>query len=205
MHSLGRLLILFSDDDWAIAPPAFSGSDRANVEVSPPLPGPVYQAGELSQYEETMEDGAYEQETEEQGYLPPPPPLPMMSESAGQGYASLPQPQPWDFYPYYDYMFLTGQYPPGTYSHASRSYEQGHDSWQDLHYVREHTGPAEQPETITDTAAQRSFEAPKQPLGKPMAGYRPSSAQPLPSGPSYGNAMQAPTYSQGGYNVGKVH
>ena len=206
---------MLSDADWAIAPLAFSGGDRATAgangggsqSVSPPFPEPIYQAGELDQYEETKEHGTYDQETEDQGFLPPPPP--MVFESAGQGYASSSQPEPQrlGYLPYYyDYMFLTGQYPPGTYTHASRSYEQGRDRWQDVHYVRDYPSVAEQPETITDAAAaQQSFDASKQPLGQSMASYRPSSAQPLPSGPSYGNPMQAPSYSQGGYNMGKVH
>lgn len=166
--------------------------------VSPPLPGPVYQAGELSRYEGSTENGAYQRETEEQGFMPPPP----MMASAGQDFTSQPRPYPGHrgFYPYYDYMFLTGQYPPGTVSHASSSYEHGHDSWQDSHYVRDYApynpGPS-QTETFTDSAAPQSFQAPEQ----PVAGYSKGDAHP----PAYRNAMQPGLRHQvGGYNVGKV-
>ncbi|TMS17196.1 hypothetical protein E3U43_001265 [Larimichthys crocea] len=172
---------------WAVAPLSFfSGSDEVPTGlhvassspeyVSPPLPppGPMYQAGELSQYEQNVEYGDYQHETEDQGYMPPPPPPMLVSSeqsyTSPQGYTSLPQPQArgWGPYPYYDYMFLTGQYPPGTVTHSSSSYEQGHDSWQDSHYVR-YYGPYDQVPQQTETfspdlAAPQSIKAPRQPV-----------------------------------------
>ncbi|KAG7230356.1 hypothetical protein INR49_024461 [Caranx melampygus] len=101
-------------------------------------------------------------ETEETGFLPPvppPPPLPV-HKSAEPSFTSQPRPMPhpgWGFYPYYDYMFLTGQYPPGTVTHASSSFEQGRDHWQDVHYVRDHypqnPRPVPQAEPIKDHSA----------------------------------------------------
>ncbi|KAJ3599719.1 hypothetical protein NHX12_033675 [Muraenolepis orangiensis] len=38
------------------------------------------------------------------------------------------------FYPY-DWRLLTGQYPPGTYTHVSSSLERGRDDWQENHYL----------------------------------------------------------------------
>ncbi|KAK0144791.1 hypothetical protein N1851_016639 [Merluccius polli] len=39
------------------------------------------------------------------------------------------------FYPY-DWRFLMGQYPPGTYTHSSSGLERGRDDWQENHYLR---------------------------------------------------------------------
>lgn len=217
-----RNAFLFSEIDWLVKPLShFSRGEEVSTgahgvgfgtpeNVSPPNPGPMYQAGELSHYEGSVENGAYESETEEQD--PPP-----MKGSAGQGFVSQPQPEFGRLggYPhYYDYMFLTGQYPPGTVSHASSSYEHGRDSWQDNHYVRYYypynPGPAQQIETFTDSAAPQRFEAPRQPVKSPLAGYRQGGAQPFLPAPYSTNAMQpgwfeAPTHSQaGGYNTGKV-
>ncbi|XP_070818331.1 uncharacterized protein [Chaetodon trifascialis] len=162
-------------------------------------------------------------QTEEQGFMyPPPPPLPV-NVPAGQGFASqsqpqsLSQPQPnlgsWGMYPYYDFMFLTGQYPPGTITYSSQSSEQGSDSWQDVHYVKEsapyNPGPAGQAETFTsDFTAPQTFDAPRQPA---IASYGPGGAQPaLQPASSYGRFTQpgrfdAPTHGQaGGYNLRKI-
>ena len=106
------------------------GSSRPE-NVSPP--GPEYQAGELSQFEQTSESGFYQTETEDEGFLPPP--LPMQL-SAGQAESSMGG-RWFPFLPYpYDYMFVTGQYPPGTFSHSISSSEQGSDNWEDVHYMR---------------------------------------------------------------------
>lgn len=166
--------------------------------VSPPHPGPMYQAGELSRYEGSVENGAYERETEETGFMPPPPP---MMEAAGQVSAgqvanSRPSyPGYWGFYPYYDYMFLTGQYPPGTVSHASSSYVHGQDSWHDSHYVRDYAprNPSSAKQLSRESAVPQSFEAPAQPMG----GYSQGSA---PASP--GTAVQPGLWHQaGGANV----
>lgn len=211
---------LFSEIDWLVKPLSqFSRGEEVSTgahgvdfgtpeNVSPPFPGPMYQAGHLSHYEGSVENGAYESETEEQGLPPPPPPPPppMRGGSAGQGFISQPQPEygRLGVYPsYYDYMFLTGQYPPGTVSHASSSYEHGRDSWQDVHYVRDYA-------PYNPGPAQQHFEAPRQPVKSPLAGYRQGGAQPFLPAPYSTNAMQsgwfeAPTHSQaGGYNAGKV-
>ncbi|TKS72336.1 hypothetical protein D9C73_006410 [Collichthys lucidus] len=166
---------------WAVAPQSFfSGSEEVPAgvhvassrpeNVSPPLPppGPEYQAGELSQYEQNVEYGDYQRETEDQGYLPPPPPPMLVSSERGYTSPSQPQARGWGPYPYYDYMFLTGQYPPGTVTHSSSSYEQGHDSWQDSHYVRYH-GPYDQVPQQTETfspdlVAPQIVKAPRQPV-----------------------------------------
>ena len=192
------------------------GSSRPE-NVSPPLPGPEYQAGELSQFEQTSEKGDYQTETEEQGFLPPPP-LPV-SASAGEGFTSQPQPESsmggsWGFYPYpyYDYMFLTGQYPPGTVSHYSSSNEQGSDKWRDAQYVRyypsSNPGPAQQTETF---AVPQSFEDPRPPVKHPqMAHYgypygQGGAAAGVPAA-SHGSFMQPGLYHApaAGHNLGKV-
>ncbi|XP_037635256.1 glycine-rich cell wall structural protein 1.8-like isoform X5 [Sebastes umbrosus] len=61
-------------------------------------------------------------------------------------------------------MFVTGQYPPGTVTHTTTSYEQGRDHWQDVHYVRDaphYPAPAQQIETFTgDFTDPESLEDP---------------------------------------------
>ncbi|KAL7396080.1 hypothetical protein ABVT39_028245 [Epinephelus coioides] len=214
------------DMNWAVAPPSLlSGGEEMSTgaraaassqpeNVSPPES--MYQAGELSHFEESFEHGNSERETEEQGWMPPPPPLPFAAseESAGAGFISQPQPdsgfisqpQPepnmggsWFPYPYYDYMFLTGQYPPGTVTHTSSSFEQGRDHWQDAHYERyyqpQNPAPAEQTETFTDLAAPLTIV--KRPVKTPvMAGYRQGGAR---TAPSHGRFRQ-PAHSQAGGN-----
>ncbi|XP_044024714.1 uncharacterized protein LOC122862907 isoform X2 [Siniperca chuatsi] len=146
------------DIAWAVAPPSLSGEGPparpstgqfapSNSAPQPPdysnvsplgLFRPEYQAGEMSHLEKNYEHGNYESETEELGFQPPPPGV-----QVAAGYASTSQLQPsglgaiWVEYPY-DYMFLTGQYPPGTVSHFSSSFEQGRDHWQDTHYKRDY-------------------------------------------------------------------
>lgn len=173
--------------------------------MSPPLPppGPEYQAGELSHFEQAFENGDYQTETEEQGFFP------SMQKSAGQGFTSQPQPEfvggSWGTFPY-DYMFLTGQYPAGTVSHFSSSNEQGNDNWQDIHYVRYHypynTSPAQQTET--------AVTYPSAPVKSPMMAAYGQGGAAAGAPASHGNFMQpvhyeVPTLSQaGGSNLGKV-
>ncbi|XP_059202503.1 uncharacterized protein LOC131981975 [Centropristis striata] len=136
---------------WAVAPLSLSGdaemSAGARAAASGPgalPPGPVYQAGDLSHFESSIEHGNSERETEEQGWLPPPPPyMPESEESAGESFIGQPETDSnmggiWGPYPSYNYMFLTGQYPAGTYTHGSSSFEHGSDSSQEDHYERYH-------------------------------------------------------------------
>ncbi|XP_019941786.1 uncharacterized protein [Paralichthys olivaceus] len=160
--------------NWLVAPPVFGDEETPDVEssseiyVSPPL-RPAYQAGELSHYEKSTESGNYQSETEEQASLPPPPepkyaymiPLPR-DESREESYISPPQPgigpaRGWIVYPYYDYRFLTGNYPTGTFSQFSSSFEQGNDNWKDAHYVRDYL-PYRAPSQLVNTPTE--FEAP---------------------------------------------
>ncbi|XP_023272570.1 myosin-1-like [Seriola lalandi dorsalis] len=213
------------DIKWAVAPPSVFGGEEmpagtrsvgsSSAEyVSPP--GPVYQAGELAQFEESYETGDFQRETEEQGFLPPPPPPPPFSPhtSEGESFSSQPQPESGlggfggslGFYPYYDYMFLTGQYPPGTVTHASSSFEQGMDHWQDVHYVRDYvpqnSGPIQESEPFTgDLAAPQSFQEPQPPL---KTGYGHGGTAAGQPGSSYGGFIQPTRSRAGGYNSVKV-
>lgn len=138
-------------------------SSNRPESVSQPFPGSQYQAGELSTYEGVMEHGTSDRETTEQGFMPPP-----VKRFAGRGRTSPPRPEfggylPFPLY-YYDFRFLTGQYPPGTYTHASNSYEQGRDSWQDAHYVRDYVPlnprPVRQDQTYSKLADPQVYEVP---------------------------------------------
>ncbi|XP_033994413.1 uncharacterized protein LOC117489314 [Trematomus bernacchii] len=158
--------------------------------VSPP--GSFYQAGELSTYSQILEQGNSEQETEDlvppPGPFPPGPfplgpsqPPPPRSESAGQGYArpsltSEPRPEantggvevPYRFY---DFFFLNGQYPQGTVSFSSDNYEQGRDSFQDVHYLSDYfpNNPAPvQGSQAAAAAPVQNFYAPRIPVKSPL-------------------------------------
>lgn len=151
--------------DWYVLPafpehlpPAGPG---VSGYVSPPFPKPEYQAGELSHYEHTAEHGYHEHESEEQGAPPHPPPLPfppgpppppfVNTHEAAFTSFQYPRPPYWGFYPYYyDYRLLRGQYPPGTYTHATASFERGHDGWKDVHYLRENIPYQDEPVQQSD-------------------------------------------------------
>ncbi|XP_019125402.2 uncharacterized protein LOC104926961 [Larimichthys crocea] len=142
------------DIAWAVAPPSLGGTRPtarrfANKPASKPLgssnvgpPGsrPEFQAGELSSYENRFEHGNYESETEEQGFQPAPPEVEVSKGrySTSERRPLYPGRRRGHVFPYYDYMFLTGQYPQGTITHSSSSFEQGTDHWQDAHYIRYH-------------------------------------------------------------------
>lgn len=129
--------------NWAIQPLSLlSGNDGyATSEAMSPgyaSHGPVYHGGDLSGYEGSYEHGDAMSETGGHGYVAP---SPMMQEAAVQQYASSLQSGSdmtgtWGVHPLYDYMFMTGQYPPGTITHSASSLEQGSDNFADVHYQR---------------------------------------------------------------------
>ena len=139
--------------------PGADGSDSGFL----PFPQPVYQAGELSQYEGTVDHGFSERESEEQGSPPLPPPFPVFAPPE-TAVASVPGPLPpyWGLPYYYDFNFLMGQYPPGTYTYASTTSDHGRDGWRDVHYLKENLPlPAEpvQPSVSVSSAASQSRKA----------------------------------------------
>ncbi|XP_054455732.1 uncharacterized protein LOC129092013 [Anoplopoma fimbria] len=120
----------------------FDNGNRETEDLNfpaPPLPYPGFQAGALSQFTSILENGNEERETEEQGFMPPPP-----YASAPQGdkvFAVSPtipaQPVPQALRPVRRsqfYLFLTGQLPPGTYTHFKSDYETGKDHSDEVHY-----------------------------------------------------------------------
>ncbi|XP_023137960.1 calcium-binding protein P-like [Amphiprion ocellaris] len=178
--------------DWLVKPPSLSsGSQGASAAtgdlgssrpgetsvILPPLPELSYQAGELSHFERNAENGASQSEREEMGYPTGHP----FDVPLGPGYPSYPFP-PVDLggffghpYPYYDYRFLTGQYPPGTVSHFSQNYEQGRDFWQDNHYLKEHALPSPPPgQQVATFPGPQGFRDSRPPVNLP--GYRPGGA-----------------------------
>ncbi|XP_035851219.1 leucine-rich repeat extensin-like protein 2 isoform X2 [Sander lucioperca] len=135
---------------WAVAPPPQPLG--LNIVSRPDSSLPQYQAGELIQEQKSFEHGNSESETEEQGSIPPPPFVyaapPPQGFNGGlvpSGLVPYPYPNP---YPYYDYMFLTGQYPPGTYTYTSNSFEQGRDSWENARYTRDNYPSTQQAKNI---------------------------------------------------------
>ncbi|CAJ1077228.1 uncharacterized protein LOC117824100 [Xyrichtys novacula] len=143
------------DVAWAVQPLSLltgvapAGSNAAGLAAEPVGASygaqPQYHPGDLAQYEGSYEHGNSESETHgldyqsksrgapapavEQVYVSPLPVGP--GGFGGMGFGG------WPAFSYlYDYMFMTGQYPPGTLTHSSESYEQGADHWQDAHYQR---------------------------------------------------------------------
>lgn len=128
--------------------------------MSPP-PGPEFVPGELRRFENTLEDGGYMSETQERGV--PPPPLPPYGAAVTDTRVSATSPRGYFgyFYPY-DWMLLTGQYPPGTYTHSSSSVERGRDAWQENHYRRYDypSSPMEEQVQTFPGASDQSFHMP---------------------------------------------
>ena len=137
---------LFLAVPWAVPPPPiFSGGEAgpstSNAgymkpglsQTSPPHPPsppePQLIPGELHRVENTMEDGGFESETQERG-LPSHP----SADFVARPLNSMPGGSVGYIYPY-DWLFLTGQYPIGTYTHSSSSDERGRDYWQENHYI----------------------------------------------------------------------
>ncbi|XP_034756495.1 uncharacterized protein LOC117961726 [Etheostoma cragini] len=120
--------------DYSVPAPQFLGAvSRPDYSV------PQYQAGELIEEQKTFENGHYDSETKEGGSLPPPPPPPVYPAPPSPGFSGglvtqgvVPYPLQ---YPSYDFLFLTGQYPQGTYTQTSKSFEQGRDTWENAHYT----------------------------------------------------------------------
>ncbi|KAK5864779.1 hypothetical protein PBY51_015992 [Eleginops maclovinus] len=138
-------------------------------------PGSNYQAGELSTYSKILEHGNSETETEELDWLPPPPPpMPENAEqgSSRPGLTSEPQPDTYTGpFKFYDSYFLNGQYPQGTVSFSSNTYEQGRDSFQDVHYVRDYfpNNPAPVQESQAHAFAPlQNFHEPRMPVKSPV-------------------------------------
>ncbi|KAF1376380.1 hypothetical protein PFLUV_G00210920 [Perca fluviatilis] len=153
---------------WAVAPPSpfsagastgpsaqqFAASGPAlrplglNFVIQPDYLLPQYQAGELFQEQKRFEQGNSESESEAQGSMPPPRFVYAAQPSQGSNGGPVPSglvPYP---YPSYDYMFLNGQYPPGTYIYTSNSFEQGRDSWEDALYTRDNYPSTQQAKNI---------------------------------------------------------
>ncbi|XP_039650082.1 uncharacterized protein LOC120555463 [Perca fluviatilis] len=153
---------------WAVAPPspfsagASTGPSTQQFAASRPAPQPLglsfvirpdyflpqYQAGELFQEQKSFEQGNSESENEAQGSMPPP--RFFYAAQTSQGFNGGPVPSGLVPYPYpsYDYMFLSGLYPPGTYTYTSNSFEQGRDSWEDAHYTKDNYPSTQQAKNI---------------------------------------------------------
>lgn len=160
-------------------------SKRQTEEMSsllppPPPPGQQpteeYKGGELSTYSSVFEHGDNARETEEQGQPPYRPyfgvardavaegavavaPAPVAPAFPSRGFFYPPGPIGVDPRTYY--LFMTGQLPPGTFSHASLSHEAGGNHYGEAHYERfgYPTGPqprlTETPEVSSDVRLQQ--------------------------------------------------
>ncbi|XP_028460646.1 uncharacterized protein LOC114572994 isoform X2 [Perca flavescens] len=153
---------------WAVAPPnpfsagpstgpstqQFASSGPAfrplglNFVIQPDYFLPQYQAGELFQEQKIFEQGNSESENEARGSMPPPGFVYAAQPSQGFNGGPVPSGLVPYLYPSYDYMFLNGQYPPGTYTYTCNSFEQGRDSREDARYTRDNYPSTQQAKNI---------------------------------------------------------
>ncbi|XP_020489144.2 uncharacterized protein [Labrus bergylta] len=165
---------------WAVEPPRLPSDGTRWVSsnpdhlyssnVSPYYP--QYQGGELSKYEGGFDHSRSESETETQGFQQYPR---VAAVEAQPEFTSVVQPpfpgRSWPFLPYpYDYMFMTGQYPPGTFTHSSQSSEQGANQWQDSHYIRYRFPSTQQAESVPELQAPQTYNQPSQPVAQSTGG-----------------------------------
>lgn len=130
-------------------------SKRQTEEMSSLLPPPPFQqpteeykGGELSTYSSVFEHGDNARETEEQGQPPYRPYIGVARDAVAVAVAPAPvapafpsrsffyPPGPVGMDPRTYYLFMTGQLPPGTFSHASLSHEAGGNHYGEAHYER---------------------------------------------------------------------
>lgn len=156
-------------------------SQRETEELSsllppppPPPPGPglpseEYKGGDLQMHSSVFEHGHHARETEERGE---PPYRPYFSAGKTVSVANAPVlmapvgPSRFFFYPpgplgqdpHMYYYFITGQLPPGTYTHASASHDAGGNHFQEAHYERFGPQPRlmETQEVSSDMGMQQS-------------------------------------------------
>ncbi|XP_017283688.1 uncharacterized protein LOC108243025 [Kryptolebias marmoratus] len=143
---IGAVRLSPSETKWSVNPKIFSEEGLSGTHsfessdlssLSPREPAP--RSGETSNIVKDAEVGNFQHETEEIGY-------PVRTEP-GQALASVLLPRFgagvfWGYpsrhpYPEFDYRFLYGLYPPGTYSSFSKLHEKGKDYRQDAHYLKE--------------------------------------------------------------------
>ena len=131
-------------DILSVIPPSVlsgenTGTSTNRMSHPKPSPGSQFIPGELLRIESTMDDGAYESETQEKGakdaqdaMVNTRPPQPKATVPMGSSEHPFP----------YDLLFLTGQYARGTYPDFTKSVERGRDDWQVNHYRRydDHAG-----------------------------------------------------------------
>ncbi|KAJ0002406.1 hypothetical protein NQD34_007555 [Periophthalmus magnuspinnatus] len=140
------------------AAPEAAAGDTADYMPPAPLNGPQdmspwkpdYQAGELYKFDRSHDYGHNQRESNMWPLFLPPPiggpvpipidPYPMAGPTDDQlPYVGapnnwpIPLPPPMDFP--FDYAFLMGQYPQGTYSYQTRSFEDGSNYNNDVHYT----------------------------------------------------------------------
>lgn len=151
-------------------------SQRETEEMSsllPPPPGPglpseEYKGGDFQMHSSVFEHGHHARETEERGEAPyrhylsvgavAVAPVPLAPVGPSRFFFYPPGPIGLDPHTYY--YFITGQLPPGTYTHASAIHDAGGNHFQEAHYER--FGP--QPR-LTETQEVSSDMGMQQPGG----------------------------------------
>lgn len=106
---------------------------------------PLFQKGELSRLERAFEHGNSESETDMQDFESYPGAEDFYDDFSDRlsDLDGL-----WPEYPFLDYMLFTGKYPPGTVTHYSSSFEQGHEQTHDTHYIKDHPASSD-PDDLT--------------------------------------------------------
>lgn len=132
------------------------GSSASGFAPGLAAPGSTdFRGGQMFEQDGSFDHGHYRRETEEEGVRPQPQPLP--ATFAAGGYTSQRRPDFGVYLPYYyDYRFLKGLYPKGTYTHSSISHSHGLNNWNDAHYVRDYVPYGPRPERPPQTASDPS-------------------------------------------------
>lgn len=154
-------------------------SNQANVEHSnfqkqteemgllpppPPFLPPTeeYRGGEFSNAQTVFEGGNYQGQTEERGQAPYP-----YAAATWERAAVRPAAQQRSFFyppsqigldPRTYYLFITGQLPPGTFSHASVSHETGGHHHSEAKYAKFQNPPQPRPMETRDVARDEEFQ-----------------------------------------------
>ncbi|XP_030596035.1 uncharacterized protein LOC115787453 [Archocentrus centrarchus] len=186
-----------SEINWAVPPPKLGEETSPSAQglasstgdslgpVLPPLP--AYQPGELSHFEKAAEAGDYQSETEELGRRTVPATMEAAAAAvAAAGGLASPVFSAQQFgmggfwgnpYPYFDFMFLTGQYPVGTVSHFSQNYEQGRDYAHSTHYLKDQPFYPSFDQQIVTIPGGQSLQNPSLYTSPVLRGYYQGSTQ----------------------------
>lgn len=154
-------------------------SQRQTEEMKPMLPPPhvpgppadEYKGGDLQLFSSFLEHGDHASETERRGEVPRRPYYGAVQGARSVGMVAPehvavvpagPQrvfypPGPIGLDPYMYYLFITGQLPHGTYTHASATHDAGGNHYGEAHYQKFGPQPRQTQVVSSDVGMQQAF------------------------------------------------